>query len=237
MGCTESTANSPVELILSNTNSKGKGTAVIVGASIAGLTIAEQIWDEYDVVFVDQRDHFEYWPGNLKQSIDATIKDKILVPFTEFAKAYEGKFQFVQGRLLNVQKDADIIELEANGKRGSLRYDVLVLCTGFNYNAPVKSEGVFTVAGRQNNLANFSKQVDAAKNIAIVGAGIVAIELAGEIAHHANAAEKKIHLVVRGDKILNQLGVEAAKVAEDYLKEKGVEIHYKTPYNEALKSS
>ncbi len=95
MGCTESSASTPEHMILQNSNTKGKGVAVIVGASIAGLTLGEQIWDEYDVVFIDQRDHFEYWPGNLKQSIDGTIKDKILVPFAEFAKAYDGKFQFV----------------------------------------------------------------------------------------------------------------------------------------------
>lgn len=157
MGCTESSASAPGELILPATSAKGKGTVVIVGASIAGLTLAEQIWDEYDVTFVDQRDHFEYWPGNVKQSVDATIKDKIIVPFSEFTKAYEGKFQFVQGRLLNVQKDTDIIDVETNGKRGTLHYDVLVLCTGFTYNNPVKSNGTYTVSARQNNLANFYK--------------------------------------------------------------------------------
>jgi len=202
MGCTESSASTPGEMILQNSNTKGKGVAVIVGASIAGLTLGEQIWDEYDVVFIDQRDHFEYWPGNLKQSVDGTIKDKIIVPFAEFAKAYEGKFQFVQARLLNVQKDTDFIEVEARGKRSTLHFDVLVLCTGFTYSAPIKSEGTYTVAGRQNNLANFAKQVDGAKNIAVVGAGIVAVELAGEIAFHEKAAEKKVNLVVRGEKLL-----------------------------------
>ena len=46
---------------------------VIVGASFAGFTLAEQIWDSYDVIFVDQRDHFEYWPGVLKQSVISKI--------------------------------------------------------------------------------------------------------------------------------------------------------------------
>ncbi len=56
-------------------SSKGKGTVVIVGASIAGMTVGEQLWDYCDVIFVDQRDHFEYWPGNIKQSVDDSIKD------------------------------------------------------------------------------------------------------------------------------------------------------------------
>jgi NADH dehydrogenase FAD-containing subunit len=46
---------------------------------------------------------------------------------------------------------------------------------------------VLTVAGRKQNLDTFTAQVDQAKNIAIVGAGIVAVELAGEIAYHDKA--------------------------------------------------
>lgn len=192
------------------------------------MTLGELLWEEYDVTFVDQRDHFEYWPGNLKQAVDDSIKDKIIVPFADFAKGYAGKFQFLQGRLLNVHKEANLIELESNGKRGTLHYDVLVLCTGFTYGNPIKSDGVYTVAGRKNNLAAFSKQVSEAKNIAVVGSGIVAVELAGEIAHHANASEKKINLVVRGEKLLGQLDAKAGQIAEEELKKHNVQIHYKT---------
>lgn len=101
-----------------------------------------------------------------------------------------------------MQKDTNLIELESNGKRGNLHYDVLVLCTGFTYNNPIKSDGIYTVAGRKNNLAAFTKQINESKNIAVIGAGIVAVELAGEIAFHAKASEKKINLVVRGEKLL-----------------------------------
>ncbi len=89
-----------------------------------------------------------------------------------------------------MQKDTDIIEVETKGKRSTLPFDVLVLCTGFTYTTPIKNDGTYTIAGRQNNLANFSKQVDDAKNIAVIGAGIVAVELAGEISFHKKIAEK-----------------------------------------------
>jgi NADH dehydrogenase FAD-containing subunit len=88
-----------------------------VGASIAGFSLGEQLWaenNEYEVTFVDQRDHFEYWPGTLKQSTDSDIKDQIIVSFTEFTQAYEGKFNFVQGRLVNVRKDDNLIEVTHN---------------------------------------------------------------------------------------------------------------------------
>jgi hypothetical protein len=53
MGCSESKPSVPVELLLPSTSSKGKGTVVIVGASFAGMTLGELLWDEYDVTFVD----------------------------------------------------------------------------------------------------------------------------------------------------------------------------------------
>ena len=125
----------------------------------------------------------------------------------------------MQGRLLNVQKEANIIEVaDKDNKKGTLQYDVLVISTGFTYTNPIKSNNVYTVQGRKNNLEAFSKQVDEAKNIAIVGSGIVAIELTGEIAYHAKAGEKKISLLVRGEKLLGQLDAKAGQAAEEQLK-------------------
>jgi NADH dehydrogenase FAD-containing subunit len=219
MGCQASTASDPSAALLPFPNANGKKTVVIVGFSIAGFTVGEQLWDFYNVVFVDQRDHFEYWPGNLKQSVDGTIKDRVITPFADTLKAYNNAFQFVQGRLLNVQKETNIIEVaDKDNKKGTLQYDVLVISTGFTYANPIKSNNVYTVQGRKNNLETFSKQVDEAKNIAIVGSGIVAIELTGEIAYHAKAAEKKISLLVRGEKLLGQFDAKAGQAAEEQLK-------------------
>lgn len=81
-----------------------------------------------------------------------------------------------------------MIELESNGKRGNLHFDVLVICTGFTYEFPIKTNEVYEFSGRKNYLNVFSKKIDEAKNIAIVGSGITAVELAGEIAHHKMAA-------------------------------------------------
>lgn len=229
MGCQASTASDPAAAFIAYPNANGKKTVVIVGFSISGFAVGEQLWESHNVIFVDQRDHFEYWPGNLKQAVDGTIKDKILVPFADALKGYNNAFQFVQGRLANVHKEANIIEvLDKDNKRGTLQYDVLVICTGFTYNNPIRSDNVYTVQGRKNNLETFYKQINEAKNIAVVGSGIVAVELAGEIAYHEKAAEKKVNLLVRGEKILGTLDAKAGQAAEGHLKSKNVEIHYKT---------
>jgi NADH dehydrogenase FAD-containing subunit len=52
-------------------------------------------------------------------------------------------------------------------------------------------------------LVKFAKQVADAKSILVLGGGIVGVELAGEIAFHPDAANKKIALGVRGGRLLN----------------------------------
>lgn len=54
------------------------------------------------------------------------------------------------------------------------------------------------MSDRKKGLATFHKEVSDAKNILIVGGGIVGIEVAGEIACLPNASEKKITLAVKG---------------------------------------
>jgi NADH dehydrogenase FAD-containing subunit len=77
-----------------------------------------------------------------------------------------------------------------------------VICTGFTYDAPIRQDGVYYVNDRKKGMINFYNQVQSAKNIAVVGGGIVGVELAGELACLPNASEKKISLIVRQDRLL-----------------------------------
>lgn len=86
-------------------------------------------------------------------------------------------------------------------------------------------------------MANFAKQVADAKNILVCGGGIVGVELAGEIAFHPDAANKKVTLAVRGSRLLNQLPEEAHKSADAFLKTKNVEIIYDVKDFPKLKKS
>lgn len=238
MGCSNTTpANSPAAAtVYPYPHENGKKTVVVVGFSIAGYTAGEAIWDDANVVFIDARDHFEYNPTSIKAAVDQGWKDKITCTYAESEQGYAGKFKFVQGTLLNVNGDGKTIEVQLASKRkANLPYDVLIIATGFKYESPVKSEGVLTITDRKAKLDQFHEQVKAAKNIAVVGGGIVGVELAGEIAFHPQASEKKISLIVRGDKLLKQVHSSAHEHADKFLKEKNVNVVYNTNYTEALK--
>jgi NADH dehydrogenase FAD-containing subunit len=82
-------------------------------------------------------------------------------------------------------------------------YDVLVLCTGFSYEQPIKGEGVLTLAERKKNHDDFYNQVKNANSILVAGGGVVGVELVGELAvKYAATKEKKVAICVKGDRLL-----------------------------------
>jgi len=110
MGCTASTdaqGGTPVaaENPIQYPHLNGKKTVVVVGGGIAGISAVEAIWEHANVILIDQKDHFEYNPFVVKVAQDEKIPETIFATFEETVQGYNNKFQFVQGRLLNVLKD------------------------------------------------------------------------------------------------------------------------------------
>jgi NADH dehydrogenase FAD-containing subunit len=113
MGCTASTdaqGGTPVaaENPIQYPHLNGKKTVVVVGGGIAGISAVEAIWEHANVILIDQKDHYEYNPFVVKVAQDEKIPETIFATFEETVQGYNNKFQFVQGRLLNVLKDNKI---------------------------------------------------------------------------------------------------------------------------------
>jgi NADH dehydrogenase FAD-containing subunit len=76
---------------------------------------------------------------------DPTYLDATTFPYEHIKNAYKNKFDFIQAKLLTVNKD-DTIEIEdKNGTKRTIDYDYLVLCTGFNYNRPIRDGNALTI--------------------------------------------------------------------------------------------
>lgn len=100
---------------------------------------------------IDQNDYFEHIFTNIKSSVDADFPEKVLHSFDKIAKAYP-KLNFKQGKLVNVNRDDTIVIETHTGLRSVVDFDVLVLCTGFSYNSPIKSESALTLNDRKKSL-------------------------------------------------------------------------------------
>ena len=74
-------------------------------------------------------------------------------PFDKMAQAYP-KLTFMQAKLKQVT-NLNMIVVEKDGIEIKVNFDVLVLCTGFSYDQPVKGETALTLADRKKNHADF----------------------------------------------------------------------------------
>lgn len=140
----------------SNTLTKFNKKVVVVGGSFAGMTIAESLWDYFEVTLVDMKDFFEFNPANLRCAVDDQWIDNICLPYSDIVNGHPGKFNFVQGKLTKVNKENTIELTRADGSLQTLDYDFLVLATGFFYDQPVKDEKSLTIHERKATSAAFT---------------------------------------------------------------------------------
>ena len=69
-----------------------------------------------------------------------------------------------------------------------------------------------------------------AKSILVVGAGLVGLEMIGELAYGCKG-QKKLGICTRGNRLLPHLPPKAGVLAEAYLKQNDVKIHYNTAFD------
>ena len=122
---------------------------MIVGGSYSGFTMAEYLWADFKVTIIDQKDHFEYVASNLKCAIDDSWSERILIKYSDVIKGHVQRFSFIQASLVDVNTD-DTITIQKVGSESTdvLHYDILLLCTGFSYDPPVKDSNMLSMEDR-----------------------------------------------------------------------------------------
>jgi len=145
---------------------------IIVGGGYAGTTLARALDATFDVVLVEPREAFVHNVAAIRALVEPALLDRIILPYDRLLK---------RGEVLRdrAQAVAEGRVTLAGGK--GLQGDFIVLATGSTYAQPFKpvshAMGDFRAAQ-----AALQAEIKVARSIAIVGAGAVGVELAGEIA-------------------------------------------------------
>lgn len=145
----------------------------IIGGGYIGVTLAKSLEDKAVVTLIEPSSHFVHTPAMIRAVVDPGILDRALMPYDRLLT----KGTLVRARAASV--DAEGIALE-DGRR--VEADYIVVATGSQNATPFKPKGA-DIAGLRADNADIHARVKAASTIAIVGAGAVGTELAGEIAH------------------------------------------------------
>ncbi|UWQ22502.1 NAD(P)/FAD-dependent oxidoreductase [Jannaschia sp. W003] len=145
----------------------------IVGGGYVGATLARALDPHAAVTLVEPRTHFIHAPATIRAVVEPELLDRALIPLDRLL----ARGEVVRARAAAV--DAGGVTLADGGRVAA---DWIVVATGSANGAPFKPEGddlaAFRAASRRAH-----EQLRAAETVAIVGAGAVGVELAGEIAY------------------------------------------------------
>jgi NADH dehydrogenase FAD-containing subunit len=156
---------------------------IIVGGGYAGTTLARALDAALDVVLIEPREAFVHNVAAIRALVEPGLVDRIILPYDRLLN--RGKV--VRDRVSAVEQGGVAL---ASGE--TISGDYVVLATGSTYAQPFKPT---TDVMADFRVASASAQagVKAARSIAIVGAGAVGVELAGEIVSTLN--DKVVTLV------------------------------------------
>ena len=144
---------------------------VIVGGGYAGTMLARSLDPVAEVVLVEPKAAFIHNVAAIRAIVDPSLLDMLILPYDRLLK----RGRVVQDRAVAVEDGA--VRLAANG---SISADILVIATGSSYAQPFKASG--DIAAFRSATLEAHQKLRAARSVAIVGAGAVGTELAGEIA-------------------------------------------------------
>lgn len=156
---------------------------VIVGGGYAGFNLARLLDADVDVTLIEAREAFVHNVAAIRAMAEPGLIGQITIPYDRLLK----NGRVVRGRAASI--DGGGVTL-ADGKR--IEADAIVVATGSHYASPFKPQGDSSIDFAEA-LRGAAAQVAAAKQVVIVGAGAVGVELAGEI--KAVYPEKPVALV------------------------------------------
>jgi len=190
-----------------------KKRVVIIGGGFAGSTAARKLENDFNVTLIDTKEYFEFTPSVLRTIVEPRHIKKIQVLY----KSYLNKAVVVKGNAREVNKKYVVVS------KNKFPYDYLVICSGSEYNLPMKSESTVTAA-RANVLAKYAKKLKESNSVLIIGGGLVGVELAAEIIE--KYPSKKVTIVHSNDELIKRNPKKARDYAYTFLNDRNVNIRF-----------
>lgn len=183
---------------------------IIVGGGYLGVQLAKALDDKADVTLIEPRSHFAHAIAMIRAVVQPHILDNALIPYDTLLK--NGKV--VQAKAAGISQTGVTLE---DGREVS--GDYIVVATGSSNATPFKPKSD-SIADFRADHARVHDMITGAQHIAIVGAGAVGTELAGEIAHFM--PDKKVTLVSSGATLFPQMPDKLGTSLHDKLTAMGV---------------
>ncbi|KAJ3212498.1 hypothetical protein HDU82_000919 [Entophlyctis luteolus] len=196
-------------------------TIVVIGGSHAGTKTIKQLdaslKSKANIVLIEEREAFYYTIAALRSVTEPNFAQHIWIPYTNLFLNNKSS-RVIQGRAVQVREHDVVL---ADGQ--TIPFDYAVVATGARVPAP----GQMLKSTKSEGLAEANAIFDAVKraqSIAIVGGGVVGVELAGEIA--TDYPGKKVTVIHSAKSLVNRNGLKpkATALVDEQLKALGVTV-------------
>lgn len=184
---------------------------IIIGGGFAGSEIAKNLEKDFDVTLIDTKNYFEFTPWILRTIVHPSSIKQIQILHSHYLK----KSKIIVGEVKEVHEKF----VKVNGKK--LDFDYLVIASGSRYELPFKDQKAIATT-RAEHLRNNYEALCEAKNVVIVGGGLVGVELAGEILD--KYSNKSVTIIQSGKNLIDRNSQKAIRYAEKYLRSKGATL-------------
>lgn len=185
---------------------------VIVGGGYLGSELAKSLDANMDVTLIERSEAFTHAPAMIRALVDPSLLERALIPYDQLLKAG----QVIKGEATIVDETGVTL---ANGSK--IEADFVILATGSGNVAPFKST-TGDIKGLRAANAAWHGALNESRTVAIIGAGAVGTELAGEIA--SAMPNKKITLISSDGTLFPSLPAKLGKSLETKLLTLGVEV-------------
>jgi len=184
---------------------------VIIGGGFSGTYAAQALEDYFHVTLIDNKDYFEFTPSVLRTIVEPSHVRKLQVLHTHYLKTAT----VIQKEVTRVETDHVVVDDR------NVLFDYLIINTGSTYQPPFKESRLIGSA-RGNTLRESYASIRRAKQIVIIGGGLVGVEMAAEIVSHFQG--KEVTLVNSQSTVISRFPKKAVHYVENFLKSRGVTI-------------
>lgn len=207
---------------------------VVLGGGIGGVATAHKLLKhtlpkvkDLKVVLVSASSHL-YWNiaavrGVLPDEIDDSQLFRPIAP--GFAQYTDSQFEFVLGTAAELDPSASTVHVDTSpgGVRRAIPYAHLVIATGTSTTTGLPFKLLDSHEKTVSALHDLQSAIGAASSIVVAGAGATGVEVTGELAGRYGA-EKKVTLVIDGERALPECMPSVGRAAESELAKMGVEL-------------
>ena len=160
---------------------------IVIGGGYVGSAVARRLDGDLDVTLIEPKQAFVHTPAMIRALVQPGLSEQALLPYDPLLR----RGRVIRDRVTGIGSGgigsggggsggaADHVTLASGGR---VQGDLILIATGSGHAGFLKPLGD-SIADFRSLQSDTARRIAGARHIAIVGAGPVGIELAGEIAH------------------------------------------------------